>query len=86
MNVIAKPLMDKSTTFATYLASISTAVGGYMSLNNVALLIGILVTLALGYIQWKVWRNRLKQDAEHHEARMAALRNTTVHVVNSDRI
>lgn len=65
-NIVIKPVMDRSTTLASYLASIGTAVGGFMSLNNIALLIGILVTLALGYVQWQVWSNRKKQDKERH--------------------
>lgn len=65
-NLVIKPVMDRSATFASYLASVGTAIGGAMSLNNIALLIGIVVTLALGYVQWQVWTNRKKQDKERH--------------------
>lgn len=65
-NLVIKPVMDRSTTFASYVASVGTAIGGAMSLNNIALLIGILVTLALGYVQWQVWSNRKKHDNERH--------------------
>jgi predicted negative regulator of RcsB-dependent stress response len=66
-NLVIKPVMDRSATFASYMASIGTAIGGAMSLNNIALLIGILVTIALGYVQWQVWTNRKKQDNERHQ-------------------
>tara|TARA_Y100000034_G_scaffold135493_1_gene207629 strand:+ start:6146 stop:6391 length:246 start_codon:yes stop_codon:yes gene_type:complete len=70
---LSKVIMDKSSAFASYVASISTAIGGLMSLNNIALLIGIAATLLLSLVQYRVWTNRRKQDDEYHAARMRAL-------------
>jgi predicted negative regulator of RcsB-dependent stress response len=66
-NLVIKPVMDRSQTAASYMASVGTAIGGFMSLNNIALLIGIVVTIMLGYVQWQVWSNRKKQDNERHQ-------------------
>ncbi len=73
--------VDKSvTTISGYVASISTAVGGYLSLNNIALLIGIISTLVLSLIQIRRYRLKIKMDHENakmdrefHRARMKAI-------------
>ncbi|MCL2905217.1 phage holin family protein [Shewanella fodinae] len=72
--------MDKSTPFWTYVASLSTAIGGWLSVNNVAVLIGIAVTLILGVVQFRRWltaikldKERLRMDQEFHAARMKQL-------------
>lgn len=83
-NRVMQTLMDKSTTIGTYIASISTAIGGLMSLNNLALLIGIVVTIVLGYVQYQVWTSRRKQDHEWHTARMSELQRRAAAVVESD--
>lgn len=70
---IIKVVMDKSSAFASYVASIGTAIGGLISLNNFALLIGIAATITLSLVQYRVWTNRKKQDEEYHAARMRAL-------------
>lgn len=74
---IVEKFMDKSTPFWTYVASLSTAIGGWLSLNNIAILIGILTTIVLGVVQFRRWvaaikldRERLMMDKEFHEARM----------------
>lgn len=81
MNAISKAIMDKSTILASYVSSISTAIGGLLSLNNIALLIGIVVTLGLGIVQYQVWNQRKKneaekkrQDDEYHAARMSVFK------------
>ena len=66
-------LMDKTITTSSYVASLSTALGGFLSLSNVALLIGILCTLVLFVIQYRMYKRKTKQDQEYHEARMKAL-------------
>lgn len=75
-----KTVMDKPTTVASYTASIGTAAGGLMSLNSIALLLGIIFTAATFFINWHSQKKRLKleevkrlEDAEYHRARMAKL-------------
>lgn len=66
-NLVMKPPMEKPTTIAAYLSAVSTAFGGLLSLPNLALMLGVIVTVLLGFIQWQVWSNRKRQDAERHE-------------------
>ncbi|WPJ21783.1 holin [Pseudoalteromonas phage vB_Pun_Y3] len=73
-------IMDKQTTVASYAASIGTAAGGLMSLNTIALLLGIAFTAATFFINWRSQKRRIelkelsrKDDAEYHRARMARL-------------
>jgi hypothetical protein len=74
---IVEKIMDKSTPFWTYVASLSTAIGGWLSLNNIAILIGILTTIVLGVVQFRHWIAAIKlnnerrlMEREFHEARM----------------
>ncbi|MBV2127933.1 hypothetical protein [Arsukibacterium indicum] len=67
MNTIAIRPMSNTTTAFTYVSAVGTAIGGWLTISNAALLIGVMVTIALGYIQWQVWYNRKCQDAERHE-------------------
>lgn len=73
-------LMDKSVTTSSYIASLATAIGGFFSMSNLALLIGIVTTLVLFVMQYRLYKRRAeqdrikaKQDAEYHVARMEAL-------------
>ncbi|MDW2216218.1 HP1 family phage holin [Vibrio sp. 1982] len=73
-------LMDKSVTTSSYIASVSTALGGFFSMSDLALLIGIASTVVLSVMQYRMYKRRgeqdrikAKQDAEYHAARMKAL-------------
>ncbi|EPI8560834.1 HP1 family phage holin [Vibrio fluvialis] len=70
--------MDKSVSASSYVASVSTAIGGYLSLSNIALLIGVLSTVILFFMQWRMYKRRTAQDAEFHAARMKALKNNSL--------
>lgn len=72
--------MDKSTTVASYTASIGTAAGGLLSLNTIALILGIVFTAATFFINWRSQHKRhmlelqkRAEDAEYHRARMAEM-------------
>ncbi|MGI2148002.1 HP1 family phage holin [Shewanella baltica] len=78
------PVMDKATTTGSYIASISTAIGGFLSLNNIALLLGIASTIALFVVQFRLSREKKKQNREFHEARMALLKQGNLKVINMD--
>lgn len=78
------PIMDKATTTGSYIASISTAIGGFLSLNNIALLLGIASTIALFLVQFRLSREKKKQNREFHEARMAAIKQGNLKVINMD--
>ena len=69
------PIMDKATTTGSYVASISTAIGGFLSLNNIALLLGIASTVALFIVQYRRTQEKRKQDKEFHDARMALIKS-----------
>lgn len=76
MEQLKKVIMDKTaTTVWSYIVSIATAIGGYLSLNTIALLIGIFFTILLGLIQMRRYRRAIKMDAEYHAARLAALKD-----------
>lgn len=74
-------IMDKHTTVAaSYTASIGTAAGGLLSLNEIALILGIIFTAITFFVNWRyqVKRHLLElkkrqEDAEFHKARMAEL-------------
>lgn len=73
-------IMDKSTTVASYTASIGTAAGGLLSLNTIALILGIIFTAATFFINLRSQSKRYtldlqkrEEDAEFHRARMAEL-------------
>ncbi|PKM17422.1 MAG: hypothetical protein CVV11_19885 [Gammaproteobacteria bacterium HGW-Gammaproteobacteria-15] len=58
--------MEKTTNIATYISAVGTALGGLLTLPNIALLLGVVVTIALGLIQWQVWYSRKRHEAELH--------------------
>lgn len=66
-------IMDKTVTTSSYVASVSTAIGGLFTLSNVALFIGIATTFILFVMQCRLNKKRRQQDAEYHAARMEAL-------------
>lgn len=73
-------IMDKPVTVVSYTASIGTAAGGLFSLNEVALILGIIFTAITFFVNWRyqVKRHLLElqkrqEDAEFHKARMAEL-------------
>jgi len=75
-------MMDKQTAIASYTASIGTAAGGLMSLNNIALMLGIAFAAGTFIVNWyshaqkiKSDKAKRKEDAEFHAARMASLKN-----------
>lgn len=74
--------MDKAATSASYAASIGTAAGGVLSLNEWALLLGIVFAALTFFINWRyqykrdVRENRkYQEDSEYHRARMESLVN-----------
>jgi hypothetical protein len=79
------PMMDKTVTTGSYIASISTAIGGFMSLSNIALLLGIASTVTLFVVQYRRTKTAEMRDKEFHAARMAALKSKTVSVLDLDR-
>lgn len=52
------PIMDKATTTGSYIASISTAIGGFLSLDKIALLLGIASTIVLFVVQYRLSREK----------------------------
>lgn len=73
-------IMDKPVTVVSYTASIGTAAGGLFSLNEIALILGIIFTAITFFVNWRyqVKRHLLElkkrqEDAEFHKARMAEL-------------
>ena len=73
-------IMDKPVTVASYTASIGTAAGGLFSLNEIALILGIIFTAITFFVNWRyqVKRHLLElqkrqEDAEFHKARMAEM-------------
>ena len=73
--------MDKTTTAASYSASIGTAAAGIFSLNEWALLLGIIFAAATFVINWhyqykRDMREHKKHcdDADHHKLRMELLK------------
>lgn len=76
-------MMDKQTS-VSYIASFGTAAGGFFSLNNIALILGILFAAATFCVTWytnahkiKLEKQKRKEDAEFHQARMLALMHTS---------
>ncbi|MEL4301122.1 HP1 family phage holin [Shewanella xiamenensis] len=78
------PIMDKATTTGSYIASISTAIGGFLSLDKIALLLGIASTIVLFVVQYRLSREKKRQNREFHEARMAAIKAGNLNVINMD--
>lgn len=78
------PIMDKATATWSYIASVSTAIGGYLSLDKIALLLGIASTIVLGFVQFRLYREKKRQNREFHEARMAAIKAGNLNVINMD--
>ncbi|MGL4713696.1 MAG: HP1 family phage holin [Shewanella sp.] len=77
-------IMDKAATSGSYIASIATAIGGFLSLNNIALLLGIASTVALFVVQYRRNKATEKRDQEYHTARMAAIKQGNLKVINMD--
>ncbi|WP_211293965.1 HP1 family phage holin [Vibrio gangliei] len=79
--------MDKTVTTSSYVASVSTAVGGLFTLSDVALALGITSTVILFVMQVRLNRKKAEQIAldeerserlkaqndEFHKARMEAI-------------
>lgn len=72
-------MMDKQTV-ASYIASIATATGGFLSLNDAALFLGIVFAALTYWVTRRTQRNKMKidnekrkEDAEFHKARMASI-------------
>ena len=70
-------IMDKTVTTSSYVASVSTAIGGLFTLSDVALLLGITSTAILFVMQYRLNKKKAKQIAkelaqsdEFHAARM----------------
>lgn len=78
------PIMDKAMTTGSYVASISTAIGGFLSLDKIALLLGIASTIVLFVVQYRLSREKKRQSREFHEARMAAIKAGNLNVINMD--
>lgn len=61
---ILNVVTERWSAFASYLTSIMTAIGGFLSLNNIALLLGIFSTLVLFSVQYRREKNRQRIDRE----------------------
>ncbi|MDP5459878.1 HP1 family phage holin [Alishewanella sp. SMS8] len=61
--------MDRTVTGISYGVSGTTALGGMLSLNDIALLIGIVFTLLTFFISWFFHRRRHRLELEQHEWR-----------------
>lgn len=66
---IMSPTMDRTVTGVSYGVSGTTALGGMLSLNDVALLIGIVFTVLTFVVSWWLHRRRYRLDLEQHEWR-----------------
>lgn len=76
-------IMDKTVTTSSYVASVSTAIGGLFTLSNVALLLGITSTAILFVMQYRLNKKKanqiakeLAQGEEFHAARMKAVQES----------
>lgn len=85
--------MDKGATMASYTASIGTAAGGLLSLNSIALLLGILFAAGTFFINWRAQKKRIElelakrqEDKEFHEARMREINKQDQLVVNPSNV
>lgn len=85
-------IMDKTVTTTSYVASVSTAIGGLFTLSNIALFIGIATTLILFFMQHKLYKKRseqdkikAEQDAEFHRARMKALKGSAGNPIDKSK-
>lgn len=70
-------LMDKTISTASYTVSGATAAGGLLSLNNIALLLGIIFTVVTFALNWwyqhrkhQLALEKAQQERQFHEARM----------------
>ena len=79
INRTMTPMMDKTVQTGSYIASISTAIGGFLSLSNIALLLGIASTIVLFIVQYRRTQSAEARDSEYHKARMEALKNQVNH-------
>jgi hypothetical protein len=62
------PIMDKTVSTTSYAASGATAAGGFFSLNEWALILGILFAALTAAINWWYQRRKDRRDAEHLHA------------------
>lgn len=70
--------MDRHTTVtASYTASIGTAAGGLLSLNEIALILGIIFTAITFFVNWRYQVKRhlfemqkRQEDAEFHKGKI----------------
>jgi len=72
-------MMDKQT-ISSYVVSLATAAGGFLSLNDAALVFGIVFAALTYWVTRRTQRNKMKidiekrkEDAEFHKARMASI-------------
>lgn len=77
---VSSTVMDKTISTSSYAMSGVTAAGGMLSLNNIALLAGIvfalltfLVNLWYQHRKDRLAHKQAKHDTEYHRARMARL-------------
>ena len=83
-------MVDKQAS-VSYIASFGTAAGGFFSLNNIALILGILFAAATFGVTWytnsqkiKLEKQKREEDAEFHEARMLALIHNKKACINDE--
>jgi hypothetical protein len=69
--------MDKTTTTMSYTASGATAAGGLLSLNDWALVIGIIVAIATFGLNWWYQARKDSRERELYEAQMAQIQDDT---------
>jgi len=65
---LSKAVMDRTTATASYAASGATAAGGFFSLNEWALILGILFAALTFGINWWYQHRKFNMDRERHIA------------------
>ena len=70
---IVERIMDRTTTTMSYTASGATAAGGLLSLNDWALIIGIVCAVATLLLNAWYQKRKDSRDIELHKAQMAQI-------------
>ncbi len=59
--------LQKTVSIASYSASVTTAAGGALTVNDIALILGITLATFTFIINWLYQSSRNKRDVERHE-------------------
>lgn len=65
---VNNPIMDKTTATASYTASGFTAAGGVLSLNEAAIILGMVFAALTFVVNWWYQHQRIQMDKERHRA------------------